>query len=100
LIALFSLALGAVDGIYLLVPAYLITEVGIDPAAANIIFGAVINENYNGEMKITVIATGFSEEPKKKPGHASLMRQAFGTGEKEDPENDLETPAFMRKKMR
>lgn len=40
LIALFSIALGAVDGIYLLVPAYLITEVGIGPATANILFGA------------------------------------------------------------
>jgi MFS transporter, NNP family, nitrate/nitrite transporter len=40
LIALFSIALGAVDGIYLLIPAYLITEVGIDHATANILFGA------------------------------------------------------------
>ncbi len=85
--------------------AKIITEAA-DPEA-NIIFGAVINENYNGEMKITVIATGFSEEmAKKKPGHASLMRQAFGIrqmpnkkGETESKVNDLETPAFLRNKM-
>jgi cell division protein FtsZ len=79
--------------------AKVITEAA-DPEA-NIIFGAVINENYTGEMKITVIATGFSESGKKKPGHASLMRQAFSTdGGKNDEPSDLDTPAFLRKKLR
>ncbi|MCF7905791.1 cell division protein FtsZ [Candidatus Gracilibacteria bacterium] len=79
--------------------AKVITEAA-DPDA-NIIFGAVINENYTGEIKITVIATGFSEVGNKRPGHASLMRQAFSVGGREkDPEDDLETPAFLRKKLR
>ncbi len=79
--------------------AKIITEAA-DPDA-NIIFGAVINEKYTGEMKITVIATGFSETDKKKPGHASLMRQAFSIGGAErDEVDDLETPAFLRKKLR
>jgi len=79
--------------------AKIITEAA-DPDA-NIIFGAVINEKYTGEMKITVIATGFSETDKKKPGHASLMRQAFSIGGNErDEVDDLETPAFLRKKLR
>lgn len=79
--------------------AKIITEAA-DPEA-NIIFGAVINENYNGEMKITVIATGFSDEEKKRPGHASLMRQAFGNNDHADTKgNDLDTPAFLRKKLR
>ncbi len=79
--------------------AKIITEAA-DPDA-NIIFGAVINEKYTGEMKITVIATGFSETDKKKPGHASLMRQAFSIGGNErDEMDDLETPAFLRKKLR
>lgn len=43
--------------------ARIITEAS-DPEA-NIIFGAVINESYTGEMKITVIATGFDEESNK-----------------------------------
>ena len=75
-----------------------ITEAA-DPDA-NIIFGAVINENYTGEMKITVIATGFSEQPKKKPGHSSLMRKAFSLDGNNDTESDLDTPAFLRNKLR
>jgi hypothetical protein len=54
-------------------------------------------------MKVTVIATGFSEEEKKKPGHAQLMRQTFGIGgvNKEGEEGeDLEVPSFLRKKLR
>lgn len=43
--------------------AKIITEAA-DPEA-NIIFGAVINESYTGEMKIAVIATGFDEESNK-----------------------------------
>lgn len=102
--------------------AKVITEAA-DPEA-NIIFGAVINENYNGEVKLTVIATGFTEEEKKKPGHAQLMRNAFsgrnlGTGgetgatntagfssssldEKSgnDKGSDYDTPAFLRNKMK
>lgn len=35
----------------------------VDPEA-NIIFGAVIDERLQGEMRITVIATGFSGEPR------------------------------------
>jgi cell division protein FtsZ len=40
--------------------ARIITE-SVDPDA-NIIFGATINEDYNGEIKVTVVATGFDEE--------------------------------------
>lgn len=79
--------------------AKVITEAA-DPEA-NIIFGAVINENYNGEMKITVIATGFAAEASKKPGHAQLMRKAFSIDDNSSAdENDLETPAFLRNRMR
>jgi len=77
--------------------AKIITEAA-DPDAT-IIFGSVINEDYNGEMKVTVIATGFTETPKKKPGHASLMRQAFGGGESAGGASDIDTPAFMRRKL-
>ncbi|MGK7920463.1 MAG: cell division protein FtsZ [Trichodesmium sp.] len=38
----------------------------VDPNA-NIIFGAVIDEKLQGEVKITVIATGFSGDPQTKP---------------------------------
>jgi cell division protein FtsZ len=77
-----------------------ITEAA-DPEA-NIIFGAVINENYTGEMKITVIATGFSPSDKKKPaGHSALMRKAFSLNDdRSELEAELETPAFLRRKIR
>ena len=80
--------------------AKVITEAA-DPEA-NIIFGAVINENYNGEIKITVIATGFAEENLKKPGHAQLMRKAFSMNgvDGEEEGSELDTPAFMRNKLR
>ncbi|MCK5460399.1 cell division protein FtsZ [Candidatus Gracilibacteria bacterium] len=80
--------------------AKVITEAA-DPEA-NIIFGAVINENYTGEMKITVIATGFSSGAAKKPGHAQLMRKAFSLDDSSGTTDgsDLETPAFLRNRMR
>jgi len=79
--------------------AKVITEAA-DPEA-QIIFGATVNENYNGEIKITVVATGFSEAKKKNPGHASIMRKAFGLSDQNENSGvDLETPAFIRNKMR
>jgi len=44
--------------------ARIITE-HCDPEA-NIIFGATINEHYTGEIKITVVATGFDSESNKR----------------------------------
>ncbi|MDD2694014.1 MAG: cell division protein FtsZ [Candidatus Gracilibacteria bacterium] len=52
----------------------LITE-ACDPNA-NIIFGTSIDEQYTGEIKITVIATGFSEETNAQLG--SMNRGGFG----------------------
>lgn len=43
---------------------------------ANIIFGTSIDERYTGEIKITVIATGFSEETNAQLG--SMSRWGFG----------------------
>lgn len=51
--------------------ARMITE-SCDPNA-NIIFGTSIDEKYTGEIKITVIATGFSEET-----NAYMTRGAMG----------------------
>jgi len=78
--------------------AKVITEAA-DPDA-NIIFGALINDEYNGELKITVIATGFDEDDRKKPGHAQLMRKAFSMGGIEETKDELEVPAFLRNKLR
>ncbi len=99
--------------------ARIITE-SCDPEA-NIIFGATINENYTGEIKITVVATGFNEESNqrhyeaprmqqsgfgKKPVHAPATSNAlFGNAVSAprpaaEPASDLDVPAFLRNKMK
>jgi cell division protein FtsZ len=105
-----------------------ITEAA-DPDA-NIIFGAIIDEAMQGEVKITVIATGFESEarPQKKifqtaerpandiPPSQMLRRSEprpfyqepeparnsmLMPEEKEDDDsNELEVPAFIRRKLK
>ena len=64
-------------------------------ADANIIFGAVIDESMNDEVRVTVIATGFDSErtipARRDEGINELELQAF-TGD------DLEVPAFLRRR--
>ncbi len=83
---------------------------------ANIIFGAVINENFTGEIKCTVIAAGFNEEDQKRQhsataegtiqrlGHAPTSKMQVGPVKPgavpQKAEEDLEVPAFMRKALR
>lgn len=90
---------------------------------ANIIFGTSIDERYTGEIKITVIATGFNEETNAQI--ASMSRGGFGqsrvfgqaptapikspiqshsqfggqTTTTPEPQNDYDVPAFLRNKM-
>ncbi len=62
-----------------------------DPEA-NIIFGAVIDENMKDEVRVTVIATGFDEVPVVKGRiHEEITRGNFTS-------SDLDIPAFLRKK--
>lgn len=90
--------------------AKIITEAA--DSEANIIFGAVINENYTGEIKVTVIATGFSEEDQKRiqgsTANGTIQRlgnvptsslNLKGVQQVKKSEVDLEVPAFMRKKL-
>ncbi len=105
--------------------ARIITEAA-DPEA-NIIFGAVIDENFTGEVKCTVIATGFEEHelggttafavPAKRPLAEALSaakRQDATVTQRRDTvakpgafpeaapkynEEELEVPAFMRKRV-
>ena len=108
--------------------ARIITE-ACDPSA-NIIFGAAINENYTGEIKITVVATGFDQDSNQR--HKEIARPvretqfgkrmvgnqtAFGATIPQAPRGnnggdnagsaaaagagvDLDVPTFLRNKMR
>lgn len=86
--------------------AKIITEAA-DPEA-NVIFGSVINDSYTGEIKCTVIATGFSDDTQKmsgsvKKGISNRPRLGFsGAPETFKPkmEEDLEVPAFIRKTLK
>jgi cell division protein FtsZ len=106
--------------------ARIITEAAAPDA--NIIFGAVIDEAYTGQVKCTVVATGFVEEKiQQAPAAATpaqqIVRSNFGrstpapsapakmesprmsenTGFKSSgldlDEGELEVPAFMRKPL-
>lgn len=100
-----------------------------DPEA-NVIFGAVINENFTGEIKCTVVATGFDEVAQESitgtsaADASSIMRKLGGVSQNLSPsssqsdgvvarptgtrlgqtspqvETDLEVPAFMRRKIK
>ena len=78
--------------------ARIITEAA-DPDA-NIIFGAVIDEAMQGEVKITVIATGFDENyaQRRKGGKAPMAREESSNDIEE--KDTLDVPAFIRKKIR
>jgi cell division protein FtsZ len=78
---------------------------------ANIIFGAVLDERLNNEMKITVIATGFEKaamgvEPVRTltPSSGTDGRFGVGAGATNNAagegirRDDISVPAFMRKK--
>jgi cell division protein FtsZ len=64
---------------------------------ANIIFGAVVDEGMNGEVRVTVIATGMGPNGKKKPvehNDDSSRRIDFVTPY---PKENLKMPAFRRR---
>ncbi len=77
--------------------AKIITEAS-DPDAT-IIFGAVVNDAFTGEIKVTVIATGF-EEAHKREKPVYFAREHGGIEiTKKVAESELDIPAFIRKKV-
>ena len=87
-----------------------IVQEAADPDA-NIIFGAVIDENIKDEIRITVIATGFESNNSKTKGKKSSKAddrnkdieskgdEAAASAEYDKfDEDDLEIPAFLRRK--
>lgn len=97
--------------------AKIITE-SVD-SDANIIFGATIDENYAGELKITVVATwfdessnrNFSEETQHVTKTSPFWKRAVsdsriipaastgGSNTTTEKTDDLDIPSFLRKKM-
>ena len=69
-----------------------------DPGA-NIIFGVVRDETMQGEIKITVIATGFGGktqvEAKQETMRRAVERPEFGA----EDLSDINIPAFLRNRM-
>lgn len=94
-----------------------IVQEAADPDA-NIIFGAVIDENLKDEIRITVIATGFENEKEamdpirttysakqeEKSIHENTVKQESTREEaaatRDFNDSDLEIPAFLRKHNR
>ncbi len=63
---------------------------------ANIIFGTVIDQDMEDEIRITVIATGFDDFNKNKAESISNVTRFAGFGKRED----LATPTFIRKERK
>ena len=62
-------------------------------ADANIIFGAVIDDDLGDEMKVTVIASGFDRERRG----AGSVAPGFGPPPSSDSEGgDLDIPGFVQ----
>lgn len=75
-----------------------------DPEA-NVIFGAVIDESLQDEVKVTVIATGFSPEPREDHRPAAAQARPAGAGREDRSleirplvHNDLDIPPFLRRR--
>ena len=65
---------------------------------ANIIFGAVLDETMKGQIKITVIATGFDKKPEVAMAAAAAGAGPGGLSSRvSGPPSDLEIPAFLRR---
>jgi len=67
---------------------------------ANIIFGAVINEDMKDEVRVTVIATGFNEEEKVAPKPkeiSNITKVPTARPIVTPPEDEIDIPAFLRK---
>ena len=65
---------------------------------ANVIFGAVIDENLKDEVRVTVIATGFGAQRRRR-GAAHRRAESAPIGERPprfDTGDSLDVPSFLR----
>jgi cell division protein FtsZ len=70
---------------------------------ANVIFGAVIDEGLKDEVRVTVIATGFGAQRRRRRREATVgaeeptrVERTTGRDRFEVPEEVLEVPSFLR----
>jgi cell division protein FtsZ len=67
---------------------------------ANVIFGAVIDENLRDEVRVTVIATGFGTQRRRRGGRVGVPggegSPLGGRGPEFDPGSSLDVPSFLR----
>ena len=63
-------------------------------AEADIIFGAIIDDDLAEELKVTVIAAGF--EGRRRPGRASGSKPKLGATVVEDGDDMLDIPSFVQ----
>lgn len=59
---------------------------------ANIIFGAVIDESLQDEVRVTVIATGFDQQKERQPREENNIEKGTFNS------SDIDIPAFLRKR--
>ena len=64
----------------------------------NTIFGAVINENLNDEIIVTVIATGFEDSKKATVAATAKSEQSNSVMDDDDDDDDSDLPPFLRKR--
>jgi cell division protein FtsZ len=106
---LFNVTGGSDLGMYEIDEAAKVITNAVDPEA-NIIFGAVIDPNITGEVRITVIATGFEGVHNPLTAHRAassidMERKVPFEPEKEETDDDddddssWEIPTFIRKRM-
>jgi cell division protein FtsZ len=105
---LFNVTGGSDLGMYEIDEAAKVITNAVDPEA-NIIFGSVIDPNLSGEIRITVIATGFEgvHNPIQSHNHVDfearkvtpIMEPEKDEIEEDEEEKDWEIPTFIRKRM-
>lgn len=117
---LFTITGGPNLGMYEVNEAARVITESADPSA-KIIFGANVDENMGDDVKVTVVATGFGQGGKAAKKIQAVRPSPFGKSKTEDvptpttsfrnksimdeppvdnsDDDDLEVPAFIRKKM-
>lgn len=96
---LFNITGGPDLGMYEIDEAARIITEAADPDA-NIIFGAVIDEAMQGEVKITVVATGFDDAALGANMARRKSEQKKRAEAEDEDKEELDVPAFIRKKIK